>query len=62
MLPTEEGTASIVLTGAQLGAARSIGLELLNSSVLRTPGLFRVPEEARGSIILQRHADAPRRP
>jgi hypothetical protein len=50
MLPAAEGTASIFLTGTQVDAALSIGLELLDSSALRASGLFRVPDGARDSF------------
>lgn len=46
MLPTQEGAAFIYLTASQHCEVRSAGLEPVNSSVLPSPRLFRVPEEA----------------
>lgn len=50
MLPAEEGATFNQLTASQPDAAPSIDLESLNSSVLCALGLFRVAEEARGSV------------
>jgi hypothetical protein len=62
MLLAEEVAAFVYLMASQRGGERAAGLESLNSSVIASVASSAFRKRPEVQSVLQRHADAPRRP